>query len=373
MTDIKDQLSFEKMYSGNVKWLKDRTIFACLHGSHAYGLNTETSDIDVKGVCVAPKEVYLGYNSGFEQAEGKDPYDLVVYEVRKFFKLAAACNPNIIEVLHVDPSVYIHVTDAGQQLLDNKDMFLSLKAKHTFSGYAHAQLKRIETHFRWISNPPKAPPTRAEFDLPEFTAISRDQMGVVEAEIRKKVETFDFDWSVLDESQRINLQACITDFFSEMQLTSDDVWFRTGRSLGFEDNLLTHLVKERAYKSKMVEWDQYQNWLKTRNPKRAELERKFGYDTKHGSHLVRLMKMCKEILTEGKVKVKRTDDREELLAIKNHGIWSYEKLIDWSNTQEKELNALYKTSTVLPREPDHARLNLLCEKIISESLNKSVL
>lgn len=371
MTDIRPD--FDTMYQGNVKWLKDRTIFATLHGSHAYGLATETSDIDVKGVCVAPKEVYLGYTHGFEQAEGKDPYDLVVYEVRKFFKLAAACNPNIIEVLHTSPEVWCKVTPAGQLLLDNKDAFLSLKAKHTFSGYAVAQLKRIQTHYRWLLNPPVASPVRKDFDLPEFMLVPREQLGVVEAEIRKKIETFDFDWSVLDESERINLQGCISSFFAEMNLTSDEVWTRTGRSLGFDDNFLAHLQKERSYRAKMVEWDQYQNWLKTRNPKRAALEAKYGYDTKHGSQLVRLMKMCREILTEGKVHVKRTEDREELLAIKNHGIWSYDRLIEWADVQEKELSALYKTSTALPREPDQVFLDKLCQKIVEEALDKAVL
>src|ERR1039458_5020213 len=35
--------------------------------------------------------------------------------------------------------------------------------------------------------------------------------------------------------------------------------------------------------------DQYNGWKAQRNPKRAELEAKFGYDTKHAMHLVRLM------------------------------------------------------------------------------------
>lgn len=363
----------DEIYSGNVKWLTKRTIFSTLHGSHAYGLNTETSDIDIKGVCIAPKSVYLGYANGFEQAEGKDPYDLVIYEIRKFIKLAAACNPNIIEVLHTDPSVWVNVTPMGEKLLEHKDIFLSLKAKHTFSGYAHAQLKRIQNHFRWLSNPPKGAPTRAEFDLPEHTLVPREQLGVVEAEIRKKIETFDFDWSVLDEAQRINLQACIAQFFAEMELTSDEVWHRTGRALGFDDNFLAHLQKERAYKAKQTEWEQYQNWIKTRNPKRAELEAKFGYDTKHASHLVRLMKMCREILTVGKVIVKRTEDREELLAIKNHGIWSYEKLISWADAQEVEINELYKTSKALPREPDQKALDLLCQELVESALNKDAL
>ena len=363
---------FNSMYNGNLPWLKDRTILAVLHGSHAYGLNTETSDIDVKGVCVAPRSVYLGYTHKFEQAEGKDPYDLVVYELRKFIKLAANCNPNIIEVLHTDPESWIKVTPAGQLLLDNKDKFLSMKAKHTFSGYANSQLKRIQGHYRWLKNPPKTPPTRKDFELPEISLISRDQYGVIEAEIRKKIETFDFNWSVLEESDRINLQGCIAGFFTEMNLTEGEVWTRTGRTLGFDDNFLEHLQKERLFKAKQTEWEQYQNWKKTRNPKRSAIEAKFGFDLKHASHLVRLIKMCREIITTGKVNVMRTDDREELLAIKNDGIWSYEKLIEWSDTQEKELSLLYKTCTILPREPDHVFLNDMCQKIIEEVLNKDL-
>jgi hypothetical protein len=158
-----------------------------------------------------------------------------------------------------------------------------------------------------------------------------------------------------------------------MHLTGDDVWTRTGRSLGLDDNFLALLQKERAFKAKQTEWEQYQNWLKTRNPKRAELEAKFGYDTKHASHLVRLMKMCREILTDGKVIVKRVEDREELLAIKNNGIWTYDQLIEWSDRQEKELNDLYKTSTALPREPNHRYLDNLCQIMVEEALNKTKL
>lgn len=68
-------------YSGNLTWLADRTILFGRHGSHAYGLNTATSDEDFKGVCIAPISYYLGFANRFEQAESRDPYDLVVYEI----------------------------------------------------------------------------------------------------------------------------------------------------------------------------------------------------------------------------------------------------------------------------------------------------
>lgn len=369
--------TIQQAYTGNVPFIHSRTLFATLHGSHAYGLNTETSDIDVKGVCIAPRETYLGFTGKFEQAIANTPYDLVIYELRKFFTLAAGCNPNIIEVLHTDPEMFIHNTPLGELLVDHKYDFVSMKAKHTFSGYAHNQLSRIQGHYRWLKSPPKAPPTRAEFNLPETTVIPADQLGVVQAQIQKKLDSFDFDWSIMEDSDRIHLKGCISGFLAEMELTEDDVWIRTGRSLGMNENFLELLKQERQYKHKLDDWRSYQKWLTERNVKRSELEAKFGYDTKHGMHLVRLMKMCREILETGKINVKRVHDREELLAIRNDGIWSYEQLIEWSTKQDKELSEVYATqkkahergeTTPCPYEPDREKLNELCVSIIEKMI-----
>ena len=46
-----------------------------------------------------------------------------------------------------------------ERLVEVRDSFLSKRAKHTFSGYALSQLKRINTHYRWLKNPPPAAPT----------------------------------------------------------------------------------------------------------------------------------------------------------------------------------------------------------------------
>lgn len=375
MTTITKIPTLQEAYKGNVSFIHTNTLFATLHGSHAYGLNTETSDIDVKGVAVAPRNCYIGFSNSFEQAEQREPYDLIIYEVQKFCKLAAACNPNIIEVLHTSPSEFIHTTRMGHYLLDHKDDFISLKAKHTFSGYAHSQLQRIQTHYRWLKNPPQSQPQRVDFGLPQTTVIPADQLGVVQAAIMKKLESFDFDWNTLDEANRIHLKGCISLFLAEMQLTEDEIWIRTGRSLSMDENFLELLKKERQYKAKLDEWRSYQTWLETRNEKRAALESKFGYDTKHGMHLVRLMKMCREIMLTGRVNVKRTEDREELLAIRNNGIWSYDQLIEWSTAQEKELNMLYNElkkkhiageELTVPFEPDREHLDEICMTIINE-------
>jgi hypothetical protein len=113
------------------------------------------------------------------------------------------------------------------------------------------------------------------------------------------------------------------------------------------------------------EWRQYQSWLKSRNKIRAELEQKYGYDTKHAAHLVRLIRMCKEILETGIINVDRTNiDAEELKVIRN-GAWTYEQLEEYANDMDKKADELYKTST-LKRSPNMKKIKILCESICED-------
>lgn len=363
-------MSYFSNFQSNMPWLESRTIFMTKHGSQAYGTNLPTSDLDIKGVAVPPREYFLGFSMKFEQAEARTPNDLVIYDLRKFMHLAADCNPNICEVLWTDESDWLKVEPVARLMLDNKEMFISKKAKFTFSGYAIAQLKRINTHYRWLKNPPASPPVRTEYGLPETTVIPKDQLAAAEAAIKKRVEAWELDPEVLDPAARVALQGRVTTMLSEIaavaKIKEEDLQWRTAAELvGYNQNFIDLLERERRYRSKKQEWDQYQNWKETRNAARSELEAKWGYDTKHAMHLVRLMRMCREILLTGKVVVKRPD-YEELLSIRA-GSWPYEKLIEWANNEDKAMNELYKTST-LRREPDRARLDALCVSIVEKMI-----
>jgi len=351
-------------HESSMPWLKDSIILATRAGSHAYGTNIEGSDEDYRGVAIAPREYYLGFVKTFEQAEQHEPYDSVIYELRKFMRLAADCNPSILELLFVDQSDVIYETPAGWLLRLNAQAFLSKKAQYTFTGYAISQLGRIKRHYAWLKNPPKAAPKRSDYGLPESTLVPADQRMAAEAAIHKKIQEWIPDLEPLDSATRILITDRIQKAMVGMKLaTEEDTWRAAARDIGVSDSFIHLLGMERAYNGAQNEWKQYQNWKATRNPARAALEERYGYDTKHGMHLVRLMRMGYEILLTGKVLVKRPD-AEELLSIRA-GAWSYEQLIDFATGMEKSIEVAAGLSS-LPRAPDREALDRLCVSLAEQ-------
>lgn len=354
-------------YNGNLKWLQDRTIIFVRAGSHAYGTNVPESDEDYKGVAIPPAAYHFGYLQRFEQAEfgrGSNK-EGVIYDIKKFFKLAADANPNILEVLWADPADYLHVSKAGQKIIDHRDMFLSRRVAYTFVGYARSQLKRIKTHRRWLLEPPLHEPTRAEFDLPERPLISRVNTDAALSQVRGVMDRLEMDLGFISPADRKAVLSMWSEILAQLDLTKDERWKQCARYLGFEDNFMLAVEREKNYRQARNNWSQYQEWKVRRNPTRAALEAVYGFDCKHGAHLVRLMRMGKEILETGQVIVKRPD-AAELLAIRN-GAWLYDELVDWAGQIEDEINELAKIS-VLPKQPDRNALDVLCVEIVAESL-----
>lgn len=141
----------------NKDWLEDKniipknTILLGYVGSISQGLNIDNNDEDLMGVCIGPKNVYYGL-SKYEQSEVKYTtidnvtIDSVVYEIRKFFRLLIKQNPTTLSLLWLRPEYYIHISKLGQKILDNRDLFLSKEMYHSFTGYAHSQLMRMEKY-----------------------------------------------------------------------------------------------------------------------------------------------------------------------------------------------------------------------------------
>lgn len=335
-------------YRGTLAWLPARTIFLTKHGSQAYGTSLPTSDLDIKGVAIPPKEYFLGYLNRFEQAECREPVDAVVYDIRKFVGLAADCNPNIIEVLFTDPSDWIVRSKEWHALREKRDLFISQKARHTFSGYAMSQLKRIRSHRKWLLDPPKKQPERADYDLPGESTIGREQLGVVEARIRKLTDVLASEGWTKDKVE-VEDEAIVSTVAEQIELPK---------------NLIPIIIAERKYGAAMRNWVSYGKWREERNATRSALEAKFGFDTKHAMHLVRLMRMASEILAKGEVLVRRPD-AEELLAIRA-GAWKYDDLIAWAEATEASLASIVSP---LPKSPDRVAIDALVVAIVESYLS----
>lgn len=360
--------NFQFEYTGNLTWLPNSVIYFTRHGSNSYGTALPESDLDIRGVCIAPRRYHLGFER-FEEHEQKVP-DLKIFELKKFFSLAIENNPNILELLYTDPEDHLLVTPLGQKLLDNRDLFLSKRCRSSFSGYAVSQMKRINVHYRWLSNPPKAPPTREEFGLPTRSEVPANQLQAAQAAIQKQVD--EWEWRKLegvDPSTRIDIK---NEFFRrllEITLWNWDeahskLYPAAANKLGFDTNFIRLLELERNYTTALNNWNSYLEWQKKRNPARASLEAKYGYDTKHCMHLVRLFRMCKEILTEGVVRVRRPD-AAELLEIRN-GKYTYLDVVKLSEDMDSEIQELAKKST-LPLSADRPKIEALFEELLITS------
>lgn len=105
-------------------------------------------DKDVMAVSVPPLEYYFGlqeFGSRGTQEIKRHEWDIVVYEARKFIKLLAQGNPNVLMMLWLNDNLYIKITDAGRLLIDNRRAFVGRHAYKAFIGYARNQLHRM-TH-----------------------------------------------------------------------------------------------------------------------------------------------------------------------------------------------------------------------------------
>lgn len=354
----------QPMITNGPSWLAERTILLVRQGSHAYGTARPNSDLDLRGVALAPPAAYLGFRESFEQFEQSQPQDLVIFELRKFMQLGANCNPGIFEMLWVEPEDIVFLQESGEKLLAAREAFLSKRARFTFAGYAKHQLQRIRNHRAWLLDPPKAQPTRGEFDLPERTVIPSDQLKAAEAAIKKKLDRWQLNVDDLDPARRRAVLDAWTEVLAEMSLGQDERWRSAGRILGYDDNFLEILDRERRYEARQRDWQQYRQWQQNRNPDRTALEARFGYDTKHAMHLVRVLRMGREILEQGRIQVRRPD-AAELLAIRD-GAWSYDDLMAWVEAQDRDLDRLLETTT-LPDQPDFERLERLCWELIGET------
>ncbi len=371
--------------------IEQHTVFLTLAGSHAHGTARVGSDVDLRGVCVAPLSLRLSLFRSFEQYEGVLPAPLaakvipriqehptaarglgiktecVVFDVAKFVGLCAAANPNALEILFADERDWVLSSPVWQRLHDQRRQFLTQKVQQTFLGYAMAQLKRIRTHRSWLLNPPTTKPAREDFGLPAHgSSLSSDDQNRIEQSIAEKVRGYGIDDIDMPKPARIAVQERLDAFYRDaLSASSDDAADRmralATSSLGVPAEVASTLNAERRYRAALKHWDSYQAWKSQRNPVRAELERAHGYDTKHAMHLIRIMRMGLEVLETGELHVRR-DDAEQLSSIRD-GSLTFDDLLAMATSLQHSMEKS-AAATALPRDVDHDQVDALLADVL---------
>ncbi|MDM8515144.1 nucleotidyltransferase domain-containing protein [Desulfobacterales bacterium HSG16] len=142
--------------------------YEVIMGSVAYGTSDDTSDMDVYGFCIPPRDYVFPHLRGeifgfskpgarFDQFQkhhildesamgGKGRvYDVTIFSIVKFFKLCMDNNPNMIDSLFVPRRCILHSTKVGELVRENRYLFLHKGAWHKFKGYAFSQIHKMRT------------------------------------------------------------------------------------------------------------------------------------------------------------------------------------------------------------------------------------
>ena len=311
---------------GNELLNKFKVVVEFIHGSNLYGTNIALSDIDRRGVFIPTKEYFLGFNNVVKQVKD-DEEDTTHFDIRKFLALALDNNPNILEFLFVPENKIVITSTEWEQIMDNREHFLSSNARWTFSGYAVSQLHRIKRHRHWLLRGHEIEePTRTEFGLPEDrSVVSSDQIGAFNVILSNRLKEIGQLHEL--QTQLMEMEQTI-DYIGVVQSMGSRITYIDLKTIlpEYSENFILAVSKEKQYASAKKEYSQFLNWKKTRNPERAALEEKYGYDCKFAMHCYRLITEGEEFLKTGFITFPRPD-AELLLDIRN-GCWKFEELLE---------------------------------------------
>ena len=305
--------------------------YLTLMGSIAYGVAEELSDMDIYGFCIPPKHIVFPHTAGiirgfgdqgenfeqYQQHHIKDPdgkdriYDVSIYNIVKYFDLCMGCNPNMIDSLFTPGRCVLYITQLGQVVRENRKLFLSKKAWHTFKGYSFSQMHKVET--------------KEHEGLDELIEFEKEH-GI----------------SNTVEFNRLKFEINKRKLFDVGEV----------EAVGYLDNGLDHVKDEDLKKYYTL----YANAVAHSN--RSEKVKIMGCDLKFLYHVVRLLSEVEQILVEGDIELDRKAVREHCKAIRK-GEVSLEEVNKWHNSKVNDLEKLYLSSTAVPYSPDENKIKKL--------------
>lgn len=291
-------------------------------GSIAYGTNNADSDVDIRGFAIENFDSILT-GKAFEQIDD-DKTDTVIYGLRKFFKLCAENNPNVLELLGTKPEHVLYMTDAGKKVRDNAEIFLSKLAYKNFVGYATAQLRRLQNALAHDSYPELEKNLHILKSIKSMMTACQKEYGLNYSEINFELQ---------DDGIFISISA------EKLPLKN---FLAMNSGLG---TMLNNYAK-----------------LNHRNRKKDE-----NHLHKHAMHLIRLYLTGIDIL-EGRGVVTYREKDLPLLRKIRAGEIPLDDVFKMANEFEEKISAAYKNSK-LPDVPDAEKIDKLLIDIYRHHAN----
>lgn len=345
---------------------KNLLLFEAISGSRAFGLDTETSDTDIRGVYYLPKEDFFGLN--YIPQISNETNDITYYEIGRFVELLQKNNPNILEIL-ASPEDCILYKDPLMDLLKPED-FLSKLCKDTFAGYAVSQIKKAKGLNKKILNPiDKERKSVLDFCfiLDGQGSVSLKKWLLENRKVQEKCGLIAIDHTkgmfalFYDNSQTLGYKGIIQHEEANQVSVS---------SVPKDEKPHAYLFCNLdAYSTYCKDYREYWKWMEERNEDRYNVNQTHGqnYDSKNMMHTIRLLQSCEKIFTTQTLQI-HVENRDELLDIKA-GNWPYEAMIQKAETLIESIEYHHSTS-LLPDSPDLEKTTEILIKIREKLYNK---
>ncbi|MCT4663671.1 MAG: nucleotidyltransferase domain-containing protein [Flavobacteriales bacterium] len=349
-----------------IKDLKDKNliILECISGSKAYGLDTPTSDTDIKGVFILPKEKYYGLD--YIPQISNSTNDIVYYEFGRFMELLSVNNPNILELLNT-PKESVLIKHPIFKEID-PDFILSKLCKNTFGKFAVSQIKKAKGLKKKIVNPV----SKERKSVLAFCYVNHNQGSISLSKYLEKNNLKQENCGLVNVANMKDIYAL---FHGEklgykgiiQDKNSNDISLSSIPKEEKEIGLL--FFNKEGYSKYCKEYKEYWDWVENRNEERYQNTKSHGknYDSKNMMHTFRLLEMAVEIAKEKNVNVKRPN-RDYLLDIKT-GKFEYEDLVNKANQLQKEMEIAFEKSDLMEK-PNREMINNLTFRLREKLYNE---
>lgn len=367
-------LSFEKIRKNG------DLLFESIRGSHLFGLNTETSDIDTFGVFIGPIDWFIGSGKDKQTMIKSEKNDDYWDELGKYFKELGESNPEALVSLFTPEKHIKYFSPLLQPLWDIKDSLITKKCFKPFAGYAVSQIKKAKGLKKAINiDPSQVKERKTPLDFCQVpvgigtwtltkwlrdNGLKQEYCGV--SRLPNTVESYAlfYDWGA-DKDLKIENYRNLTNntnipkniigyrgilsqidpLSSQIRLSSIPFELRTEKPLCYFQ------FNSGAYSQHCVDYKRYWEWVNNRNEQRFQLNKGYDFDAKNMSTCVRILTMAKEMAQGKGMLLDRTNiDRDWLLKIKNHGV-TYDEIMRYVENLEENMQEEFEKSS-LPDEPD---------------------